>query len=274
MAEINGSELVLLHSTFADAYVDPLTSHAAIVSLGGTPEGRSALEAARDQCAKTGLKVELVLDPERPVTAFVRRVKRGDIDVVVTGKRNETYDDGRHLGSFSIQLLRYCPGPVLVVPPRPGLDQGPVLAATDLSEVGAAATRAGAFIARQRKVGLHVVHAWQMPFELIHSASRVPREEYDAQVARLQHEAEASIRRGLEGVPGAEAAELHVGCGTPQRAILRAIEIYAPLVLTMGTVSRGGVPGLLFGNTAERILPHVECAILAVKPDDFVSPID
>ena len=34
-----------------------------------------------------------------------------------------------------------------------------------------------------------------------------------------------------------------------------------------------GISGLLFGNTAERILPQVDCAILAVKPDDFETPI-
>ena len=34
----------------------------------------------------------------------------------------------------------------------------------------------------------------------------------------------------------------------------------------MGTVSRGGIPGLLMGNTAERLINRIDCALLAVKP--------
>ena len=264
-----GAEVLLLHSTHGAEFVDPLTSHAAIVSMGGTPEGRAALDGACERLAKSGVKSELELTDERPLAAFVGRAKSGAADLVVVGKRAEEYGDSRHLGSFSIQLLRYCPGPVLVVPPRPGVDKGPVLAATDLSEVGAAATRIGAELARVRGVPLHVVHAYQLPFELIHAASREPREAHQAKLARLKSDTQTAIREGLGGAQ----ADLHVACSTPTRAIQAAIELVHPSVLVMGTVSRGGVPGLLFGNTAERILPRVDCAILAVKPDDFVSPI-
>jgi len=269
LAREHGAELVLLHSTFGEEYLDPLTAHAAIVSLGDTPDGAAALEAACEQQRAAGLKATLERSEERPLAAFSARVK-GGADLVVVGKRSEDDDDGRRLGSVAIQLLRYCHAPVLVVPPRPGVDPGPVLAATDLSEVGVRATRAGAELARVRGVPLHVVHAYQIPFELIHAAAREPREEHQAKLGRIKSDAEAAIRKGLGGA----AAELHVGCTTPSRAIEAAIELVRPSVLVMGTVSRGGIPGLLFGNTAERILPRVDCAILAVKPDDFVSPID
>jgi hypothetical protein len=41
----------------------------------------------------------------------------------------------------------------------------------------------------------------------------------------------------------------------------------------MGTIGRSGVPGLLIGNTAERMLSAVDCSILALKPEGFVSPV-
>ncbi|HVS17083.1 MAG TPA: universal stress protein [Planctomycetota bacterium] len=270
LAREYGAEVVLLHSTHGDEFVDPLTAHASIVSLGGTPAGRAALDAACEGLKKAGVKARLELSEDRPLSAFVAFAQKGEVDLVVVGKRAESYQDGRHLGSFSIQLLRYCPGPVLVVPPRPGVDKGPVLAATDLSEVGAVATRAGAELARVRGVPLHVVHAYQLPFELIHAASREPREAHQAKLARLKDDAQAAIREGLGGAQ----ADLHVACTTPTRAIEAAIELVQPSVLVMGTVSRSGVPGLLFGNTAERVLTRVDCAILAVKPADFVSPIE
>jgi nucleotide-binding universal stress UspA family protein len=41
----------------------------------------------------------------------------------------------------------------------------------------------------------------------------------------------------------------------------------------MGTVARSGTSGILIGNTAERILNSIECSVLALKPDSFVSSI-
>jgi hypothetical protein len=33
------------------------------------------------------------------------------------------------------------------------------------------------------------------------------------------------------------------------------------------------VAGLLVGNTAERMLDRVECSLLTIKPEGFVSPV-
>jgi nucleotide-binding universal stress UspA family protein len=44
-------------------------------------------------------------------------------------------------------------------------------------------------------------------------------------------------------------------------------------LIVMGTVSRTGIAGLLIGNTAEKILSQVDCGVLAVKPDGFVTPV-
>lgn len=42
----------------------------------------------------------------------------------------------------------------------------------------------------------------------------------------------------------------------------------------MGSVGHAGVRGLLMGERAEEILSRVDCGVLAVKPDGFVSPLD
>ena len=41
----------------------------------------------------------------------------------------------------------------------------------------------------------------------------------------------------------------------------------------MGTVCRTGIAGFFIGNTAESILQQVDCSVLTVKPDGFVSPV-
>ena len=42
----------------------------------------------------------------------------------------------------------------------------------------------------------------------------------------------------------------------------------------MGTVARSGVPGLLIGNKAEKVLSGIDCTVLAVKPSGYVSPVN
>ncbi|HVC96552.1 MAG TPA: universal stress protein, partial [Pirellulales bacterium] len=44
-------------------------------------------------------------------------------------------------------------------------------------------------------------------------------------------------------------------------------------VIVMGSVGRGGIPGLLIGNTAEKVMHAADVSVLIVKPDDFVSPV-
>lgn len=41
----------------------------------------------------------------------------------------------------------------------------------------------------------------------------------------------------------------------------------------MGRVARTGLSGLFMGNTAETVLRSVDCSVLALKPDGFVSPV-
>jgi nucleotide-binding universal stress UspA family protein len=41
----------------------------------------------------------------------------------------------------------------------------------------------------------------------------------------------------------------------------------------VGTSARAGVPGLLIGITAERMLQALDCSVLAIKPKDLLSPV-
>ncbi|MGB5844849.1 MAG: universal stress protein, partial [Anaerolineales bacterium] len=54
----------------------------------------------------------------------------------------------------------------------------------------------------------------------------------------------------------------------PALAAAKEIEI-----IVMGTVSRTGIAGLLIGNTAEKVLRQVDCSVLTVKPEGFITPV-
>ena len=44
-------------------------------------------------------------------------------------------------------------------------------------------------------------------------------------------------------------------------------------MVVLGTLARTGISGFITGNTAERIMGLIECSVLALKPNGFVSPI-
>ena len=43
--------------------------------------------------------------------------------------------------------------------------------------------------------------------------------------------------------------------------------------VVMGTVCRTGLAGFFIGNTAESVLQQVNCSVLVLKPEGFVSPV-
>jgi nucleotide-binding universal stress UspA family protein len=63
--------------------------------------------------------------------------------------------------------------------------------------------------------------------------------------------------------------KVHVSIGGADECILNAVrEANADLVI-LGTSSRTGVSGLLPGSTVERLLPELQCSVLALKPEGF-----
>jgi hypothetical protein len=66
---------------------------------------------------------------------------------------------------------------------------------------------------------------------------------------------------------------MHLIKGEPAPTLLRAVRQLRGDLLVLGTVARTGVSGFLIGNTAETVLNEVNCSVLAIKPDGFVSPV-
>ena len=82
LAEKAGASLTLFHSTWADLHEDDDKFHG-----GPGPEAVGALEALRDEYDSSGVPTELVLSEERSWFEIIRRVVRGQHDLVVVGRR-------------------------------------------------------------------------------------------------------------------------------------------------------------------------------------------
>ncbi len=258
LAEVTGASISFLHSNWSDLYEDG-------ERLRERREGESvdALEELVSDYTESGTKVDRVVVYDRPWIELVRRAVRGETDLVLVGRRNAP---GSHaFGSTAQKLIRNCPVPVWVVKPDAELVHHAVLAATDLSAVGDRAVELGAFVARTHDCALHVAHAWQ--------ASMGQQLHKDGGGAGPQQAAEEHIRALLERVAPDLKPHVHIAKDSPSRLIRQGVKELKAELLVLGTLSRSGVPGLLVGNTSERVLSKVECSVLTLKPEDFVSPI-
>ena len=70
-----------------------------------------------------------------------------------------------------------------------------------------------------------------------------------------------------------EGENIHLREGMSEAVVKQAITELNVDVLVMGSVARSGIPGLLIGNKAEKLLTTINCTVLTIKPDGFVSPV-
>jgi nucleotide-binding universal stress UspA family protein len=61
--------------------------------------------------------------------------------------------------------------------------------------------------------------------------------------------------------------------GEPDESIVDLANRELVELIVMGTVSRTGLAGFFIGNTAEKVLHSIDCSVLAVKPEGFVTPV-
>ena len=59
----------------------------------------------------------------------------------------------------------------------------------------------------------------------------------------------------------------------PEDVIPRVAESLDAEMLVIGTIGRTGLSAAIIGNTAEHVIDRLDCDVLAIKPDNFVSPM-
>ncbi len=132
-------------------------------------------------------------------------------------------------------------------------------------------------MAKAEDAELHIVHAVEFPLERHFRFSQVVLEEIQKYRKEVRDEAEQVLKKQLE-CPEIAALDhppqIHLSDSVPEGAIMDVINEHNIDLLVMGTIARSGLKRFLVGNTAERILPELPCSVLAVKPDDFVCPIE
>jgi universal stress protein E len=245
-------------------------------------ERRKQLERLVAPFKRSGVRASATVLVGKPFLEIIRHVLRNRHDLVIKAANKDGGLKAMVFGSTDMHLMRKCPCPVWMVRPARQKRYARILAAVDLDPVdkrkdtlAVKIMELAASLARLQESELHVAHAWNLSSEkmLVVRGGLSHRD-----VEGLSRSLRAEHARWLGELvdtcaPGTPASRIHLLKGAADMLIPRVAERVRIDLIVMETVSRAGIAGLLIGNTAEKILHQVDCSVLTVKPDGFVSPV-
>ncbi len=255
-----------------------------------TAERRNDLEKLAEKFA-ADVAVDIDVLQGTPFLEIIRKVLKDGHDLVLKTAQQQNVVQRIFFGSADMHLLRKCPCPVWLL--KGGQEKyGRILAAVDigpsvdgqnLEALNRQIIEMASSVAFSQFVELHIVHAWHVDGTSMVNSYRFKsqkeeiQEWIDTQKQQIKAQQKA-FNKQLDSLLGEKEREyldlkVHMLEGYAEQVIPQlAKDIKADLVV-MGTVVRTGLPGFLMGNTAEGILNQLDCSVLAIKPDGFVTPV-
>lgn len=208
----------------------------------------------------------------------IHTVVTRNFDLLVKAADRTSAVSATLFGNHDLRLMRQCPAPVWIMKPGGRRKISTILAAVDATNESAEALALSKRImnfavtlAKIEGAELHALAAWNQPVHP-HIRNRMDEEAYEALTERYKTEVRKRFDKLLADFSHADISG-HVVRGRASKSITRYVDDYDVDLLIMGTLSRTGIPGLLIGNTAERVLNHVDCSVLTLKPEGFTTVI-
>ena len=214
---------------------------------------------------------------------IVKEVLRENHDLLIVEAENEQNIRKKFLGSTELHLLRKCPCPVWVLKSGKKNTFDRILVAIDPSSsneetknLNQKLLELSTSLAKIESAEHHVIHCWEAYGEpkLRSGRGRGRLEDVDEYVRNTGKLALDNMRNCLRPFNiDTENDFVHLIHGDPEWEIIDFIAGNGIDLIVMGTLARTGIRGFLIGNTAEKVVNGIDCSLLAVKPDGFVSPI-
>lgn len=210
---------------------------------------------------------------------IIRQVLRETHDLVIITAEDKKGIRKRLFGTTTMHLMRKCPCPVWVVKGAQVRAYEHILAAVDptgldleRNSLNPIILQLAAGLTRTEAATLHIVHVTpllnrryvrRMSIQDVEELIKLEKTEYQQRIEDLLNQADVADLTPhmhlLEGDPGERIPEL---------VVKQNIDL-----LVMGSVCRTGISGFLIGNTAEEVLNQVDCSVLTLKPEGFVTPV-
>jgi nucleotide-binding universal stress UspA family protein len=257
-----GSEIVLTHVVEADQSGE---------SLGNSVTAR--LGEMQNQLTAGGVNVRQVLCPSgKAAVEIVEGAERIGANLILLGARAVATDPLFLLGTTTEKVIRWSAKPVLAVPRKPPLVFANILCPVDFSDVSARALTTAIHVARASGGKLQILTVVAPPpgFPPIQPP-------WAEKAASAQQERTDKCQRELNELLGpfdfhGVTWEKRVLSGDPAHEIVEQARATHADLIVMGSVGRTGLPYMLMGSTAVKVLRKLPCAMLIEKRVQVLVP--
>lgn len=241
---------------------------------------KSQQELELDPKAQT---VTIEFEMKRPYgVRIIQRVIRDGHDLLI--KAVETQQNIVGFRALDMELARKCPCPIwLYRTTEQSIENARIAVAIDPEsdeplghELADELLQTADSLATSLNGQLSIITCWDYPLENTLRNSPfigIP----EAHLQTIVHEKDVGNRKALdkliENARLKNAFQLLHQRGLPDELIPQLVTQLKIDILVMGTVGRTGIPGFIIGNTAENVLQKVNCSLVALKPNGFISPV-
>ncbi|TMP52456.1 universal stress protein UspE [Pseudoalteromonas sp. S1612] len=213
----------------------------------------------------------------RPYEAIINTVINDKYDLVIKGTHQHGTLKAVIFTPTDWHLVRKCPTPVLFVKDMQWPAQGNILAAVNaVSEneqhlsLNKRIIKDAQFLCELANAKLNLVNAY--PATPVNIAIEIPEFNpglYNESVKKHHIESTNELANEFN----LTSDQCFIEEGLPEDVIPDVANRLNSELVVIGTVGRTGLSAALVGNTAEHVIDSLDCDVLALKPDGYVSPL-
>jgi universal stress protein E len=231
-----------------------------------------------DRARNAGLSVSSSVLEQRPIgDGILAKAMDSDPTVVVKGTRYHSIADRGNLVDTDWQLMRTCVYPLWFVKSESIRENPVVVAAVDpthahdkpawLDQIIVGTAKA---IAEPLEGELHLIHTYERMTDIGSVANRtfkpvkLPIDEIDKRI-RAEHRQALDELAAKTGISEDHTYQMP---GRPCEILPTFVRSKKADLVVMGALARWGIKRMVIGSTAERVLDHLPCDVLIVRPND------
>ncbi|QUJ68807.1 universal stress protein UspE [Photobacterium sp. GJ3] len=228
---------------------------------------------------ENGFEIDIVVVwHNRPYEAIIAEVYSQHHDLLIKATHEHDKIGSVIFTPTDWHLLRKCPCPVLLVKEHSWPENGKVLACVNLAAENDTHEALNDKIVQEAQslsavlnAEVNLVNAY--PATPVNITIELP--EFDpatyTDAVRGHH---LTSMKALRQKHGIDEENTHVVEGLPEDVIPKVAEELDAELVILGTTGRTGISAVFIGNTAEHTIDSLNCDLLALKPEGYISPLD
>ncbi|OYW29651.1 MAG: hypothetical protein B7Z47_04530 [Chthoniobacter sp. 12-60-6] len=273
IAHLQGARLHVLHVVDSTAVATMAASRESSYETQATTAAEGARTALQSWLvgSQKSSEVEVIIAVGTPLHEILNHVTTLNADLLVAGIAGAG-NTPAGAGSVSCKLARKSPCRVLLVRADHPHAFQKVVACIDFSETSREVVAAASRIARKDSASVDFLHVWREPWIVtpgvdalgsVYPVMVFTPAERQAHSENLRRELHEFIGSAADGIRSSEVLQEAMNYGSGIMA--HAQECKADLII-VGSKGRTNLRYVLMGSTAERLLTHLPCSLLVVRP--------